>query len=95
MKLPPPLDHRTLYNDLPQYSQPLGGGPASGGLRPPSALGLGGNSGFGKRAMHHARPGNVTGGLVRHVPAPVASAEFLSCCGRQGVPGMLRHRPAS
>lgn len=47
VKLPPPLDHRTLYHDLPQFSQPPAGGDGVR-LRPPSALGLNGGGGFGE-----------------------------------------------
>lgn len=37
LKLPPPLDTRTLYNDLPQFSGPLNGG-LNGGLTNPLDL---------------------------------------------------------
>lgn len=41
LKLPPPLEQRTLYHELPRFSQTQGGDGAVG-LRPPSALGLSG-----------------------------------------------------
>jgi hypothetical protein len=42
LKLPPPLEQRTLYHDLPRFSQPQGGD-AAAGLRPSSAVGLNGS----------------------------------------------------
>lgn len=41
LKLPPPLEQRTLYHDLPRFSQPQGD--ASAILRPPSAVNLNGS----------------------------------------------------
>lgn len=42
LKLPPPLEQRTLYHELPRFSQPQGGDGAAL-LRPPSAVGLNGS----------------------------------------------------
>lgn len=42
LKLPPPLEQRTLYHELPRFSQPHGGDTAAG-LRPSSAVNLSGS----------------------------------------------------
>lgn len=42
LKLPPPLEQRTLYHELPRFSQPHGGD-AAAGLRPSSAVNLSGS----------------------------------------------------
>ena len=42
LKLPPPLEQRTLYHELPRFSQPHAGDTAAG-LRPSSAVNLSGS----------------------------------------------------